>query len=544
MKSTLVSLVFVSLISAAGVFGVSTSIDNLKDDPQAAEDSVDNPAKDPLTNNESALPDAATEDQDEAEDITALVRDLNSDKYNPPPAAFRPGHVTPLALDAKALVTKKNGFSVQLPSHSTVVTPAVHQGRVFVSGGFGSREFYAFDSKTGQVAWALSLDDDGPSTAACEGGICAFNTESCTLFVVQADTGKLLWSHWLGDPLASAPTIANGKVFTSYPVAGSTSVEAIQNMTPQLDKPEGDAKTRPPNMTHAIAAFDQNTGKILWQRWIDSEVMSAPVAAGSELFATSFGGTVYKFEIDTGKVISAKRSRATSAPTVVGNDVYYTRRNDGDGEQAAEGLARESRDTGSARYVQAAKKAAPYLDARVQSRSAYWKDGLQLDADNGFSGGAPTSANPDAAKDNVGQSSVATMQAYQGSKVLNDGRWNYNSMGDEIVCTSAATGERRWAMKLEGDMSVTGGFLAAPPAMADNKQLVIGTLEGELLIIDPDSGKKLKSYKLDAPLRAQVVVHEGWIYAGTTDGKLVAINTGDKTLTGWSQWGKNAARNG
>ena len=35
------------------------------------------------------------------------------------------------------------------------------------------------------------------------------NTESCTLFALDAATGKMRWSYYLGDPLLSTPTIAN-----------------------------------------------------------------------------------------------------------------------------------------------------------------------------------------------------------------------------------------------------------------------------------------------------------------------------------------------
>jgi putative pyrroloquinoline-quinone-binding quinoprotein len=40
------------------------------------------------------------------------------------------------------------------------------------------------------------------------------------------------------------------------------------------------------------------------------------------------------------------------------------------------------------------------------------------------------------------------------------------------------------------------------------------------------------------------VVEGGWIYVGTEDGRLVAIQTGKRELTGWPMWGGNAARSG
>ena len=64
-----------------------------------------------------------------------------------------------------------------------------------------------------------TVSDDGPSNPVCEGETCVFDSESCTTFAVNAKTGKLKWSWWLGDPETSSPTIANGLVFASFPAA-------------------------------------------------------------------------------------------------------------------------------------------------------------------------------------------------------------------------------------------------------------------------------------------------------------------------------------
>src|SRR5436309_2187482 len=132
------------------------------------------------------------------------------------------------------------------------------------------------------------------------------------LFALDAETGKQLWSLFLGDPLTNTPTVANGKVFTAYPAAAVA---------------KGGGKAMPP-CSHALAAFDLKTGNILWQRWIDSDVMSAPVAVDDELYATSFAGTVYKFKQSDGTILSATKSRATSAPVIVGRNIYWSQRAD------------------------------------------------------------------------------------------------------------------------------------------------------------------------------------------------------------------------
>ena len=77
----------------------------------------------------------------------------------------------------------------------------------------------------------------------------------------------------------------------------------------------GPAGLRPAEASHALAAFELRTGRVLWQRWIDGDAISAPVAADGELIVATFGGTVYRFAQADGRILSARRERATSAPT-------------------------------------------------------------------------------------------------------------------------------------------------------------------------------------------------------------------------------------
>ena len=246
----------------------------------------------------------------------------------------------------------------------------------------------------------MTLDDDGPTSAVCADDIVVFNTESCTIFALDANTGKQLWSYFLGDPLTSTPTIADGKVFTSYPAnAGAGAGGGLNNVKPGLlpkiknklklpgknDAPAAsDAKAEAvqqgpaqqaggkqnAHASHAFICLELKTGKILWQKWIDADVMSAPVAVDDEVYATTFAGTVYKFKQKDGEIVSATKSRATSAPVVVGKHVYWTQRADnGKDEKCAEEIAGLDRDKGTQNFA-AAKREAIYLDAKAQAKSA------------------------------------------------------------------------------------------------------------------------------------------------------------------------------
>ena len=463
------------------------------------------------------------------------VRKMNSSEFGAPSAKFRAGHVS----KHKAPKIKKTayGYEVQFASHAPVVTPTIYQGKVMVSGGFRSKEFHALAMNTGKSAWSISLDDDGPSTAACEDGVCVFNTESCTIFAVDAETGKKKWAWWLGDPLTSTPAVANGIVFTSYPATGTAG-----------------NKPRPAGATHVLAAFDLHTGKVLWQRWLDSDVMSSPVATDGFVYVATFAGTVMKLEQKTGKFRYAVRARATSTPVVQFHDgtesMYYTSRADRKSADPAapavapaeEQIIRTDHNEPKTKF-KAARKKADYLDKKAQASSHYAAESADDDAANGFGGGAPSSANAQAAAGNVGAANVSSMQSFQGSRILHMRGRNVNTMGDEVIATSSETGEKLWSYKLKGDVAKAGGFLGTAP-LAAGHSVIMATLKGNVLVLDPETGKARAEYKVGAQIRAQPVVANGWIYVGTTDGRLVAINTHDAGLTGWPTWGGNAARTG
>lgn len=476
-------------------------------------------------------PAAKAHDAPQGEIVTAQMEKLNSAEYGAPPTTFRPGH--PTKRKAPPATKTATGFQVQFASHATITTPTVYERAVIVSGGFKSKELYAFDRKTGASIWALDLHDDGPSSAACERGVCVVSTESCTIFAIQAETGKHLWSYWLGDPLTSAPTIAGPRVFASYPAAQTA-----------------DGKPRPPGATHVLAAFELSSGKIVWQKWLDGDVMSAPVAVGEFVYVTTFGGTVIKLEQATGVIRYAMRAKATSAPVVQFDSsgveqMYYTRRGEA-AEEASDGaqemLIRADHNEPQTKY-KAAKKKAEYIDKRVQRDSAHAAKAIAEDAANGFSGGAPAAAAADFAAESVGVSSVSSMQNFQGSRVVKLADRSVNTMGDEVIATDAETGTRLWAYKLEGDLKKQGGFLGTAP-LAAGGSILVGTLGGKIVRLDQKSGKELGAYPVGGKVRSQPVVADGWIYVGTEDGRLVAIDTKDASITGWPTWGGNAQRTG
>ncbi len=82
---------------------------------------------------------------------------------------------------------------MHIPGGAPIATPAFWNGMIFEGGGYGSHEFYAFNAQTGALVWQYKTGDDGPTAAVVEDGLCAFNTESCTVYVLDAKTAS-----WFG----------------------------------------------------------------------------------------------------------------------------------------------------------------------------------------------------------------------------------------------------------------------------------------------------------------------------------------------------------
>lgn len=466
---------------------------------------------------------------DEKINVLEIFELLNGEDAPKPSKDFSIGHVDP-NNERITIERTDNGYIADLPGDYQIPSPAVYNGTVYISGGFGSMEYYAIDAKTGERQWGISLDDDGPSSPAIERDIAVFNTESCTIFAVDASTGSHLWSYWMGDPLMSMPTISNDIVFSAYPAYYDQAYYNSLNIDSTGIYP-----------THVLIAFDLTSGEILWQQWIDGDVMSAPVGRGRDIYVSTFPGTLIKLNQETGDFLSAKALRATSAPVVFEDDeIYISRRTDDAADLVEESVSAFNMNAPE-QTKNFKKKDAPYLDKSVQDVAAYKEEAILMDEGNGFAGGAPASSGWEKANENVGYSNVSSLQQYQGSRTLNYGGMLYNTMGDELICTDGKTGEETWRLKMSGDLNKSGGFMGTPPLEVGG-YIIIADFEGNITIADAKSGEIVKLYETGLPIRSQPVVADGWIYACTSNGKLVAIDTQMQAIDGWPTWGGNAAR--
>jgi len=412
----------------------------------------------------------------------------------------------------------RKAWKVTIPGNRPLATVAYDDGMVFVGGGYGSYEFYAFDAKTGKLAWMFKTGDDGPTAAVVKKGYVVFNTESCIIYVLKAKTGEKVWEKWLGDPLMSQPAIDDEYVYMAYPGSDGH---------------------------HHLACMTLKEGKEIWDVQIAGDLISAPIIEKKSVYITCFDGTVYRYRSDSGKLVWSQKKNATCAPTIVDDRIFVSLRDEvkvsEDSILQYEGIATLSDEDGMQQQKDLwAKRQAPYL---VYGRStANTSRQAELDASVGF-GSAPGAAKIHQAQENVGQGSVVGCWAYQGSRPVIRGDLSYNAMGNEIQAVDIHDGKVKWTNTMD-DVATEGlgGRFFTPPSYA-NKKLFLGSGSGEVLCLNEKNGKVLWKEKVPGSISFQPAIAHGMVYVSCDNGTLYGIESGDKNDDGWYMWGGNAEHN-
>lgn len=434
----------------------------------------------------------------------------------------------PPTSDLKAVEFKtkdgRSGWTLRIPGNHPIATPAYADGRIFVGGGFGSHEFYAFDASSGELAWRIHTSDDGPTAAVVEDGCVAFNTESCTVIITDARTGKVLWQEWLGDPLMSQPAISNGRLYMAYP-AGQ----------------HGHPANRTKGYGFRLLCADLHTGKHFWEQEIPTDVISAPVIEGDAVYFTCMDGTSFCLDAFSGEVRWKKQNSGASAPLIVDGQVVMTQKEVTAGK-TYEGIRRlDSRKGESKDMEMVAKGAAGYLN-QGKGGGVAMSGGAQkaMDSSVGFSM-APQSAELSKASSQLGVETVVGGWSYQGSRAAHANGQFFNAQGLYLNSVSGK-GVTTWRAEVRVKDAGADSQIFSPPALGA-KNMYLSSAWGHLVAVGQSDGKSKFLYNFKQPIVFQPAMAQGNLYVGTANGLLVCLRTGDKDADGWSMWGGNAQHN-
>lgn len=419
------------------------------------------------------------------------------------------------------------GWKLTLPGGHTLATPAVVDGRVFLGGGFGSYEFYAFDAATGDLVWQYQTNDDGPTAAVVADDRVVFNTESCELEVLTVE-GRPVWKKWLGDPLLSMPAVNQGRVFIAYPDS------------------RGDRR-------HYLASFALADGRELWRQPIAGEVITCPVLADNHVYIANLDGTLACFEQDDGRLLWQEARNASSAPAVWRQQCYFSQRSEQ--RTAAAGAPAQQMEHLACKYAAAGTptvpfaqtvRAADYLDhEKRRRRSPHYAAQAMYDNAVGFAA-FKGDAKIEQAMRNLGTAHVSAVWSFQGSKpFLSAGRL-FSSLGDTLHCVAPDTKDVFWKSGVRAVSAAQEELLDSfltPPVLVNGKAIV-GTLDGRALCLSAASGEVLWSATLGEAVVFQPAVVQGRIYVPTAAGSLFCLESGDPRDDGWRMWGATPAHNG
>jgi Ca-activated chloride channel family protein len=146
---------------------------------------------------------------------------------------------------------------------------------------------------------------------------------------------------------------------------------------------------------------------------------------------------------------------------------------------------------------------------------------------------------------NLGQASVAGVWSYQGSRPFAYGGRLYSAMGDTLKCVDPATDKVVWKKDLHPrkDKGELLDAVLTPPALVNGKAF-LGTAQGEVLCLSAATGERLWAANVGEPITFQPAVAKGRVYVATSAGSLICLETGDARDDGWLMWGANAAHSG
>lgn len=381
--------------------------------------------------------------------------------------------VKPTPLDSGTLKTTNDGFTLDFANEEVILTPAIYDGKLFVSSGYYGRKIYCFDAVSGKYIWGTELAENGPSVMVVEDGVLLVNTQSCTLYAIDIESGKRLWSKWLGPNIYHSPTVANGVVYTTYPNLYSSA-----------------------NPQHVLVAFELKTGALKWQSWIQQEPLGAPVFADNKLFISGNRLGVFCYKADSGELVTKNMIFATGIPVYYDNTLWISAK---------------------------------------QSEEANRTTIINYDTENLKKIKELNLTRMDCMISNSHMRNHQLMSTSNNRIVFNSGT-GYIYADKGIVAFKPDNQTTKWTYSLDKSAGLETGLVVAG-------DYIVGQIaQDKIGIIGLKKGNLVKSYSVDSP-SSEPAVDGGWIYYGTKNGQLVAINAGLSKLNAWNQWGMNGAHN-
>ncbi len=190
------------------------------------------------------------------------------------------------------------------------ISPAVHDGSVYVGTGYGETGIYCLDADTGAQKWELSTEYPVWGSPSILSGRAYFGTGNGNLLesdenphgkvvCMDAKTSEIIWDYELDDSVLTAVAVSDGRIFFG---------------------------SRDGN----LYCLDADSGKLKWKCETGEPVLSSPAVTDKYVYFGSDNGTVYcidkssgqsEWEFDT-TITAPDGTRILSSPAVANNRIY------------------------------------------------------------------------------------------------------------------------------------------------------------------------------------------------------------------------------
>ncbi len=389
-------------------------------------------------------------------------------------------------------LTGPQGLSARvlsLPRSQPLPTPALSGQRLFVSGGYGSHEFYALDATSLKPTWGVSFQTQGPATALPVGDHLLVASMSGVMALLNQRDGRRVWERAVGELTAFKPAVGQGMVATAYPFGSG----------------------------HRLAVYRLSDGAPLFERQLDGPPVSGPVIHGDSVLVSTFRGSVHRFLLKGGHRVWSQQAGAVSAPVAQGGRVYVTARTQAGGRVA---LLAMDWATGGFKALWSAPAGPEVFSSRYQSATAFGGQGLGQDADVGQYPASPVAQLP-MASSAAGLTSLMAQWSWQGlTPVLGQGvAWL--SFHQSLAAINLATGKELWRYTSTGRAG-QGGLLLGQPALGAGVVYVAAS-NGELAALDAVTGQTRWNWQTGLVLRSSPLVAQGRLYAATETGQMLML---------------------
>ena len=237
--------------------------------------------------------------------------------------------------------------------------PALGDGRVYVtlleSGRRSGRgRVVALRQRNGARRWSRTLPSRSESSPLLHGGRLYFGSENGTLYCLDADDGKVIWTYRAAGAIKGSPTLAHGKLF--FGDYGGH-VQAVRASSGRRVWSVGGAgriyataavaggKVFLGSLSGRVSAYSTRTGRRMWSHATGSYVYASAAVShvrgrGRSVFVGSYDGHFYALSARSGRVRwrHNARGRISGSATVIGRVVYFadlgTRRTTGLGTRS------------------------------------------------------------------------------------------------------------------------------------------------------------------------------------------------------------------